>query len=42
MNEPPYAKSMFTSRISICVPGTLAPKRSVTPSSGWIRSTRAL
>ena len=33
---------MLTSRISIWVPGTLAPNRKVTPSSGWIRSTRAL
>ena len=32
---------MSTSRISIVVPGTFAPKRSVTPSSGWMRMTRA-
>ena len=33
---------MFTSRISIAVPGTLEPKRIVMPSSGWIRITSAL
>ena len=33
---------MFTSRISIAVPGTLEPNRIVRPSSGWIRITRAL
>ena len=32
----------MTSRISICVAGTFAPKRSVMPSSGWMRSTSAL
>ena len=33
---------MFTSRISIAVPGTFAPNRSVMPSSGCIRITSAL
>ena len=33
---------MLTSRISIAVPGTLEPNRSVMPSSGWTRITRAL
>ena len=33
---------MFTSRISIALPGTLEPNRMVTPSSGWIRNTIAL
>ena len=42
MKLPPYAKSMFTSRISIWVPGTLEPKRSVIPSSGCTRITSAL
>ena len=32
---------MFTSRISIVVPGTLEPNRIVTPSSGCTRITRA-
>ncbi|SKF62647.1 Uncharacterised protein [Mycobacteroides abscessus subsp. abscessus] len=32
---------MDTSRISICVVGTLAPKRMVIPSSGWMRMTSA-
>ena len=32
---------MFTSRTSIEVPGTLEPNRTVTPSSGWTRMTRA-
>ncbi|CAM5328838.1 hypothetical protein SCALM49S_05430 [Streptomyces californicus] len=36
------AKSIVTSRTSIEVPGTLEPKRTVTPSSGWTRITRAL
>ena len=33
---------MFTSRISMAVPGTFAPNRSVVPSSGCTRITRAL
>ena len=33
---------MFTSRISMAVPGTLEPNRIVMPSSGWIRKTTAL
>ena len=33
---------MFTSRISIALPGTLEPNRIVAPSSGWIRNTMAL
>ena len=32
---------MFTSRTSIAVSGTLEPNRTVTPSSGWTRMTRA-
>ena len=32
---------MVTSRTSICVPGTLEPKRIVAPSSGWTRITTA-
>jgi hypothetical protein len=34
-------QSMFTSRTSIPLPGTLEPKRSVTPSSGCTRTTSA-
>ena len=41
MNDPPYMKSMFTSRISMAVPGTLEPNRIVIPSSGWTRTTSA-
>ena len=33
---------MFTSRISMAVPGTLEPNRMVMPSSGWTRITSAL
>ncbi len=33
---------MRTSRTMKACPGTLAPKRRVTPSSGWMRMTRAL
>ena len=36
-----YRKSMFTLRIRIPAVGTLAPKRSEMPSSGWIRSVMA-
>ena len=32
---------MDTSRISMVVPGTLEPKRTVMPSSGWTRMTMA-
>ena len=32
---------MFTSRTSMADPGTFDPKRTVTPSSGWTRITRA-
>ncbi len=32
---------METSRTSICVPGTFEPKRTVMPSSGCTRMTRA-
>ena len=41
MNESPYAKSMVTSRISIAVPGTFDPNRTVMPSSGCTRITSA-
>ena len=39
MNASPYWKSIDTSRTSMVVPGTLLPKRSVTPSSGCTRTT---
>lgn len=42
VKDSPYAKSIVTSRTSIEVPGTLEPNRTVTPSSGWTRMTRAL
>ena len=32
---------MLTSRTSIADPGTFEPNRTVTPSSGWTRMTRA-
>lgn len=41
MKACPYPKSMVTSRTSIVVPGTFEPNRSVMPSSGWTRMTRA-
>jgi hypothetical protein len=41
VNDSPYAKSMVTSRSSIEVPGTLEPNRTVMPSSGWMRTTKA-
>ena len=41
VKDSPYAKSIDTSRISIEVPGTFEPKRTVMPSSGWTRMTIA-
>lgn len=42
VKDSPYAKSIVTSRTSIEeVPGTFEPKRTVTPSSGCTRMTRA-
>ena len=36
-NAEPYVKSIVTLRTSMPRPGTLAPNRSMIPSSGWIR-----
>jgi hypothetical protein len=41
VNDSPYAKSIETFPISMEVPGTFEPKRTVMPSSGCTRMTIA-